>query len=148
MTPRLIIQREGSIPSAICGVLMTGAGGNHRRDIGRCQEGQKKKQQRVRGNMQIEIDGAVDEEASASHQAGELQGSGKRILKLTHPTQGFSEQNSQEPSTAESSKNPGFGQGLEVDRKSTRLNSSHSQISYAVFCLKKKNKHITRTDST
>src|SRR2546427_3607097 len=31
------------------------------------------------------------------------------------------------------------------DRKSTRLNSSHSQISYAVFCLKKKKKkpHIT-----
>src|SRR5688572_32205491 len=27
---------------------------------------------------------------------------------------------------------------FEVDRKSTRLNSSHSQISYAVFCLKKK----------
>src|SRR2546427_595652 len=27
------------------------------------------------------------------------------------------------------------------DRKSTRLNSSHSQISYAVFCLKKKKKH-------
>src|SRR2546430_11163759 len=31
------------------------------------------------------------------------------------------------------------------DRKSTRLNSSHSQISYAVFCLKKK---ITRTEAT
>src|SRR2546430_13900045 len=29
-----------------------------------------------------------------------------------------------------------------VDRKSTRLNSSHSQISYAVFCLKKKKKTI------
>src|SRR2546430_13052892 len=29
------------------------------------------------------------------------------------------------------------------DRKSTRLNSSHSQISYAVFCLKKKNMPIT-----
>src|SRR5688572_31557598 len=28
---------------------------------------------------------------------------------------------------------------VEQDRKSTRLNSSHSQISYAVFCLKKKN---------
>src|SRR2546430_5619957 len=28
-----------------------------------------------------------------------------------------------------------------IDRKSTRLNSSHSQISYAVFCLKKKNTH-------
>src|SRR5256885_10680430 len=29
-----------------------------------------------------------------------------------------------------------------LDRKSTRLNSSHLVISYAVFCLKKKNKHI------
>src|SRR5688572_32485861 len=29
-------------------------------------------------------------------------------------------------------------EALDVDRKSTRLNSSHSQISYAVFCLKKK----------
>src|SRR5205085_9463355 len=29
---------------------------------------------------------------------------------------------------------------VQADRKSTRLNSSHSQISYAVFCLKKKNK--------
>src|SRR2546422_1687102 len=31
-----------------------------------------------------------------------------------------------------------------VDRKSTRLNSSHGYISYAVFCLKKKKKHTTR----
>src|SRR2546430_6760494 len=31
-----------------------------------------------------------------------------------------------------------------LDRKSTRLNSSHSQISYAVFCLKKKkNSYVT-----
>src|SRR2546430_2151760 len=30
--------------------------------------------------------------------------------------------------------------GMDADRKSTRLNSSHSQISYAVFCLKKKKK--------
>src|SRR2546430_16349939 len=34
------------------------------------------------------------------------------------------------------------------DRKSTRLNSSHSQISYAVFCLKKKNNsHISTSPS-
>src|SRR5688572_32668005 len=32
-----------------------------------------------------------------------------------------------------------------VDRKSTRLNSSHSQISYAVFCLKKKTKNNNKT---
>src|SRR3989475_6182761 len=37
--------------------------------------------------------------------------------------------------------NPHFNESVELtltDRKSTRLNSSHSQISYAVFCLKKK----------
>src|SRR2546430_13464438 len=32
-----------------------------------------------------------------------------------------------------------------IDRKSTRLNSSHSQISYAVFCLKKKKNTIQST---
>src|SRR5438270_2118182 len=31
-----------------------------------------------------------------------------------------------------------YAEAQEKDRKSTRLNSSHSQISYAVFCLKKK----------
>src|SRR3712207_8307918 len=33
--------------------------------------------------------------------------------------------------------------GHRIDRKSTRLNSSHANISYAVFCLKKKNNKIT-----
>src|SRR5947209_15453884 len=33
---------------------------------------------------------------------------------------------------------PGFGRPRTSDRKSTRLNSSHANISYAVFCLKKK----------
>src|SRR5205085_8001568 len=35
--------------------------------------------------------------------------------------------------------------GVILDRKSTRLNSSHSQISYAVFCLKKKNTKKKKT---
>src|SRR2546430_11589637 len=39
-----------------------------------------------------------------------------------------------------------FPSGLR-DRKSTRLNSSHSQISYAVFCLKKKKKTHIAIDS-
>src|SRR2546429_1800601 len=34
------------------------------------------------------------------------------------------------------------GINREVDRKSTRLNSSHGYISYAVFCLKKKNDSV------
>src|SRR5688572_32216042 len=37
---------------------------------------------------------------------------------------------------------------LLADRKSTRLNSSHSQISYAVFCLKKKKKKYPLTGGT
>src|SRR2546430_3123434 len=43
-----------------------------------------------------------------------------------------------------------FVQNRRADRKSTRLNSSHSQISYAVFCLKKKNinKNILHATST
>src|SRR2546427_9160650 len=38
--------------------------------------------------------------------------------------------------------------GPQRDRKSTRLNSSHSQISYAVFCLKKKKKIDTTRQHT
>src|SRR3712207_7711753 len=36
-------------------------------------------------------------------------------------------------------------EGYDRDRKSTRLNSSHANISYAVFCLKKKKKKLTLT---
>src|SRR3712207_8095118 len=36
-----------------------------------------------------------------------------------------------------------LGRALLIDRKSTRLNSSHANISYAVFCLKKKKRNIT-----
>src|SRR2546430_11401862 len=44
---------------------------------------------------------------------------------------------------------PGAGVpvGLGIDRKSTRLNSSHSQISYAVFCLKKKKQFVLYSHS-
>src|SRR3712207_7992485 len=35
--------------------------------------------------------------------------------------------------------------GMHVDRKSTRLNSSHANISYAVFCLKKKKSQTSLT---
>src|SRR3712207_8700563 len=42
---------------------------------------------------------------------------------------------------------PAQGQGLEDgrDRKSTRLNSSHANISYAVFCLKKKKNNTSQS---
>src|SRR2546430_8886586 len=41
----------------------------------------------------------------------------------------------------ENTSSPAFN-AVDLDRKSTRLNSSHSQISYAVFCLKKKKKKL------
>src|SRR3712207_8024858 len=41
---------------------------------------------------------------------------------------------------------PGSGGEARPDRKSTRLNSSHANISYAVFCLKKK-KNPTQTNN-
>src|SRR5271170_8336007 len=40
-----------------------------------------------------------------------------------------------------------FHAGEEQDRKSTRLNSSHEWISYAVFCLKKKKKETNLCDA-
>src|SRR2546422_472572 len=43
---------------------------------------------------------------------------------------------------------PPHGSRLEGDRKSTRLNSSHGYISYAVFCLKKKKKIDEEQNST
>src|SRR2546430_5556702 len=50
------------------------------------------------------------------------------------------ESNSGAPASAPNAQHSALARatGLPIDRKSTRLNSSHSQISYAVFCLKKK----------
>src|SRR2546429_7790720 len=44
------------------------------------------------------------------------------------------------PLRAEAVERPGAPEPHDTDRKSTRLNSSHGYISYAVFCLKKKKK--------
>src|SRR5688572_31582769 len=51
------------------------------------------------------------------------------------------------PATYRPASLPASGRSAE-DRKSTRLNSSHSQISYAVFCLKKKKKKANKTYQT
>src|SRR6266496_5925917 len=47
------------------------------------------------------------------------------------------------PCTAPSPRGPGSRMSWPPDRKSTRLNSSHVEISYAVFCLKKKNDKLS-----
>src|SRR3712207_6874028 len=47
-----------------------------------------------------------------------------------------------EPPTMTTSEEGAFPAKTEEDRKSTRLNSSHANISYAVFCLKKKTHYL------
>src|SRR3712207_8474848 len=63
------------------------------------------------------------------------------ILVLRHSTvvRDPGERSLYDPSTRQDLQAYGRHQPLPVDRKSTRLNSSHANISYAVFCLKKKN---------
>src|SRR2546430_9139996 len=67
-------------------------------------------------------------------------------LPICRPRQGVQRRRGQgdaRPTESVVPEGPAAGAVHQVpqDRKSTRLNSSHSQISYAVFCLKKKKKH-------
>src|SRR2546430_12725927 len=66
----------------------------------------------------------------------------RRILTRKRPTPGTPHEQSYSCSLSRRPRSSSFG-----DRKSTRLNSSHSQISYAVFCLHKK-KHSEQTTVT
>src|SRR5690554_7329219 len=85
---------------------------------------------------------AADEQLDSKSKSLDTQvvlGSGSKISILENPA-------SVSVVTEEDiQKNPAIGiadqlRNLPGDRKSTRLNSSHVRISYAVFCLKKKNK--------
>src|SRR5688572_31034476 len=71
----------------------------------------------------------------------ELQGAGRRVSAHQLEGPGHLAFGAEDPGPAG---DPGghSRRRLLRDRKSTRLNSSHSQISYAVFCLKKKKKII------
>src|SRR2546427_7517201 len=64
----------------------------------------------------------------------------KKALAATSPTPVQATWRSEEHTSELQSQSISYA--VSLDRKSTRLNSSHSQISYAVFCLKKKKKKI------
>src|SRR5690349_22659477 len=53
-----------------------------------------------------------------------------------------------DPVLREDDHDPARGREAARDRKSTRLNSSHVEIAYAVFCLKKKKRDISSTGRT
>src|SRR5256885_3979604 len=61
---------------------------------------------------------------------------GSQVMFLAQANQNFETYYSQKLFVA-----PAGGGNARLDRKSTRLNSSHLVISYAVFCLEKKNRH-------
>src|SRR3712207_7310283 len=60
------------------------------------------------------------------------------IIGLVHPTQPYTRTKPQCVAQELTRHEAGSGHIYAPDRKSTRLNSSHANISYAVFCLKKK----------
>src|SRR5258707_7269063 len=64
------------------------------------------------------------------------------------PPRAFREHQTGLQRTARNTPARGDGARAGLDRKSTRLNSSHANISYAVFCLKKKNKRYTARSTT
>src|SRR3989442_5973252 len=78
--------------------------------------------------------GLVEVQAPVSHVGGEQLGVSKRLGRLVLITI-----HSYTKEQGGASRNEWRAEG--GDRKSTRLNSSHVRISYAVFCLKKKKKY-------
>src|SRR3989454_7164789 len=67
---------------------------------------------------------------------------GHRVRRERHDAHGRDEHGVGERATPGSSRG---AEGRRTDRKSTRLNSSHLVISYAVFCLKKKKNSLSHT---
>src|SRR2546430_8494997 len=67
----------------------------------------------------------------------------RRSIRAKREPQGYSVAGTTAAAAPTAARHTGRHVGRQ-DRKSTRLNSSHSQISYAVFCLKKKKKTINK----
>src|SRR5688572_31026818 len=107
--------------------------------------------------LPLEVTGARCEPRSGDHQlrvgipgsrAGSDEGADLGASGLEHPgaTDPVAERSASQASASEEtgelhSSKDAVLQPQSPDRKSTRLNSSHSQISYAVFCLKKKKRN-------
>src|SRR2546430_11629069 len=79
---------------------------------------------------------AAEEDCCDAWVVGELQGNEQTYARALLDTVDFL-----------SERRPVLPPAASGDRKSTRLNSSHSQISYAVFCLKKKKNRTTSRSS-
>src|SRR2546422_7229233 len=92
---------------------------------------------------------AVDGQLDARHESGVVRGQEQSrpgdLLRLTEAAQ----RHHRGEGLLHPLRDLGHGRGVDgPDRKSTRLNSSHGYISYAVFCLKKKKKDTPYTASS
>src|SRR6266511_5688021 len=118
-------RQRGSRPAAGGGVGPAG----HRR---RGHRGRRVRDPAGRRRRRVETGGGRVGRRSRRRQGGHLRRGASRALDRVRP---------QQPHLLASGPDPGPARGGAArDRKSTRLNSSHVKISYAVFCLKKKKK--------
>src|SRR5947209_16493525 len=76
--------------------------------------------------------GAVGVHREFDHRDFELLEGVREVMRITQPFKLASRQFKPEGTIVD------LGRGVKIDRKSTRLNSSHANSSYAVFCLEKK----------
>ena len=78
------------------------------------QMGHEEKQECVRGDVQIEIDQAMNKETDTSDKPGELEGSRKGVIVLAQTLERFAEQGAEKPGATESAEYASLGKGLKV----------------------------------
>src|SRR5688572_6866994 len=120
----------------------------HQRERGKCSlvSHSQYEQYRAEENRVVNGLGREDQVPAKVHEPPSLRGIVEEHCLCVHPVEKAEDETShhQQPTAPdERDKREGPARLImrsKPDRKSTRLNSSHSQISYAVFCLKKKKK--------
>src|SRR5438876_8235991 len=102
----------------------------------------RRKGERSRGNLGLQAKKAAQQRAHDHRGGPDLVGraGGKRLVGIARENLGDMAERA-----VKREQRVGAQIFVSGDRKSTRLNSSHPSISYAVFCLKKKNKKIVNT---
>ena len=84
------------------------------RDVRGGQMSHKEEKKSVRGNVEIEVHKAVNEQARATHEAGQLQRSSEGLAKVAPFAQRLDQQNGQKPERSDSTQNSGLGEGFQI----------------------------------
>src|SRR2546427_12430677 len=143
---RLIEVRGAAFPGDLARQVHAGGRGGIRGHAGECAQlvGSESQDVVEAGISRRELECPVEVGPAAQHARGELVG--EAAVAVVESCQILIARRREGGARAHRLEDPqrrapgGGGVPNPADRKSTRLNSSHSQISYAVFCLKKKKK--------